>query len=347
MSKKKQIFYSINVTLSPVEFSRHARSIARCLQEVDKITALLHEIRMTFFLDVSMLIQLQEKYPTEYIQVQKFLHKFYKCGHDLALYINMDWQHIQDIHYLDKDTILDLFVQGKDEVIKIMHLGDSAIPSKKQKNIKAKGIKSDSNEITIRISNGKINPFVYLKDIYSFINIKLDASIPARQVVTRFYNYKKIAPGTIFRFSDDPTHTHRFGAYLMISRIVYDSTWLWHLRTCNKVKKYVQENPSVRSLFLADDNNPIDINLVHKKAFKQNHGFFLSPDMITRARFMKALNKAKISHHGVVSLESCLTGLSLISFENLEGLISNKIEFITASQIIKQFGLSTNNIVFK
>lgn len=347
MSKKKQIFYSINVTLSPAEFSRHAQSIAQCLAEIDRVTALLSEIRMTFFLDVDMLIKLQEKYLAEYMRVQKFLYKFYKYGHDLALYINMDWQHTQDIHYLDKEVILDLFVHGKDEIIKIMQLGDACSVSKKTKILKEKRTKSDILEITIRISNGKINPFVYLKDIYAFINVKLDASIPARQVVTQFYNYKKISPGTIYRFSDDPVQPHRFGVHLMVSRAVYSTTWLWHLRTYKKAKKYVQENPAVRVLFLADNDNSIDVHSVYKKAFKQKHGFFLSPDMITRARFMQALNKAKIQHNGVVSLESFLMGLSLVTFENLEGLINHKTEFVTASHIIKKFGLSTNNIVFK
>ncbi len=346
MPRKKQIFYSINVTLSPVEFSQHAHAIAHSLAEVDRVTALLSEIRMTFFLDVDMLLKLQEKYPEEYTRVQKILYKFYKHGHDLGLYINMDWQQIQDIHYLDKEAILDLFVHGKDELVKIMHLENAQRVSKKYKTLKEKLSDTNVPEMTVRISNGKLNPFVYLRDVYAFINVKLDASIPARQVATRFYNYKKIAPGSVYRFADNPMQPHRFGPFLIISRVVYRATWLWHFRMRSKTRKYAQEDEK-RALFLGDENASIPFNAVHKKAFKQNHSFFLSPDMITKAKFMQALNKAKIQHNGVVCLESFLSGLSVISFENLEGLISGTNEFITASQIIKQFGLSTNNIVFK
>lgn len=343
--KKRPFFYSINVTLSPVEFSLYGPAVSQALARIKDVCSLLREVRATFFLDVQMLLHLQQKHPAEYERTQHELRALNRMGHDLAVYINMDWEQTQDLHYLDAEAVMDLFVHGKNEVMQITHPENAA----RQKTLASKLSQKDPPALAVRVSNGKLNPFVFLQDAYSFINVKLDASVPARCEATQFYNYKKISAGRVYRFADNPAAAHRFGKYLEVPRASYAAGALWKVRGGITLRRFGKEHGDESlSLFIAPGHTAREAAKIElPRVFRQKKYFFLSPDLITPERFLRSVEKAKVTGQDVVSAESFLSSVSQLTFRNLEALIHDDASFVTASALIKQYGLSTNNIALK
>ncbi len=344
--KKQNIFYSLNITLSPTELYLHINKIYLCLCDVFSYVQLRKEMKITCFLDVLMMLRLKNMSYTDYLKIQNILHKFYKAGNDIGLYINMAWEKTEDIHELHQDRVMDIFVQGREEIAKIIFYKEQATHVKnglKNKESAQKRKRNSMPNLVVRVANGKIQPFVHLSSVYAFISAKLDASVFARRVKLKFYDYKNVTSSIVYRFEKNPAISEKYGSFLTLPRLSYKASVFYRVSFLSDLKKVAKKYDVQPFLYRNEEMiMPFPIPVP-----KQKKTFFVSPDTASPKYFLNTLARSKSVSKELFSLESFLHTVSPLTFKNLNFFKKRKYEFILASSIIDTYALSTNKIQFK
>lgn len=320
--KSKKILYSCNVTLSPAKIDVFVDRLSFALDETLKMLGQL-QIKGVFYIDTEFLLQVKKTMPQTFLSITKSLKKIDTKGHSLALLINPVWEGVSDIHRINPERLLDIFAQGK-------HLLKDCYYPKAQERIQS-----------IRVINSKIQPFVYLQDVYQMLGIKVDASILPRIKKSMYFDFSSVRYGEAIKFTDNPNVADRFGKYLGLSRAYFSLSTLFSLQIKKQYKKLLKADPNYINIYIRKDKHIpelVDMPVPNEKKYK-----ILSPDVVILSIFQKIMDSQRMIIKHICVLESFIDDVSNLTQKNLQWLKENSVyKIVSLKEVVNEYSTTYN-----
>lgn len=324
--KPAQVCYTCNLTVSQLHYPKYKHRIPAVLTQLSKILKKTN-VKAIIFMDVVLLLRLKQEEQDIYKAIKDLILTLDKEKHDIGVLINPEWESTMDFHQLDTERLLDIFAHAKQLMIEL------TTDEERERNH------------VVRILTGKIQPFMYLKEMYDMLGVKIDCSILPGIKKSTHFDYSTIQYGEIVRFTRNPKQPDRFGTYLGLPRGIFKSTIALTMQWRSQIKKLTATNPRSITAFIDPDGTPVELKNI--PAYYQNKYKLLSPDSLPFVCFKKVMNNQSGAIKHVCMLESFIDSISPVTEQNLTWLHKSKhFEFISLSALVAKYS-TTYNINFK